>query len=190
MNASTTLVFQSTQFDIIDRNGAAWLRVHQIGEALGYKQADRALTNLFNSNAEEFTDSMTTLVELDTAVAKEFRRWVLDILDKETAPTFITPDQQNTLQQMVAFKAGNEGGLRAYCWSRFNNHFHLGSYKQLPAAHFDEAVQYLASLPMKKSPALPPPDLNAAFMPPDGRYVVNIENGRASSPTPYRETRA
>jgi phage anti-repressor protein len=73
-------------------------------------------------------------------------------------PATITPEQQNALQQMVAKRAGESGGIRAYMWSRFNNHFALGSYKQLPATRFDEAVAYLESMPMKgDAPALPAP---------------------------------
>jgi len=99
----TALSFQNTQFNIVDRNSEPWLRVHQIGEALGYKNPDRSLTNLYNANADEFTDSMTALIELDTEggkqqvrvfslrgchllamlsrtkIAKDFRKWVLDI---------------------------------------------------------------------------------------------------------------
>jgi len=98
------LTFQNTQFDVIDRDGQPWLRVHQIGVALGYKRHDIA-NKLYRANTDEFTDSMTALVELDTEggkqqvrvfslrgchllamlsrtqVAKDFRKWVLDILD-------------------------------------------------------------------------------------------------------------
>lgn len=74
-------------------------------------------------------------------------------------PHFITPAQQNTLQRIVAQRAGESGGIRAYLWSRFNNHFQLGSYKQLAAGRFDEACVYLETMPAKedKRPALPPP---------------------------------
>lgn len=90
------------------------------------------------------------------------------------APTVINPAQQNTLQQIVAFKSGESGGLRAYCWSRFNNHFHLGSYKQLPAAYFDEAVAYLETLPMKKEPALPAPVTSPLI---GQRILTRLEEG-------------
>lgn len=116
MNA---LVFQNTTFNIIDRDNQPWLRVHQIGEALGYKNPDRSLTNLYNANSDEFTDTMTALVELDTEggkqqvrifslrgchllgmlsktkIAKDFRVWVLDVLDhnKDTS----TPPAQPSL---------------------------------------------------------------------------------------------
>jgi len=73
-------------------------------------------------------------------------------------PQYISAAQQNALQQIVAQRAGESGGLRAYFWSRLNNHFRLGSYKQLPVAQFDEAKSYLENLPDKRTaPALPAP---------------------------------
>lgn len=101
------LAFNNIEFQVVDRNGHPWLRVHQIGEALEYKNPERSATNLFNANAAEFTESMTALVELDTPggrqqvrifslrgahllgmfartkKAAEFRHWVLDILDRQ-----------------------------------------------------------------------------------------------------------
>ncbi len=103
---SHALTFQDTSFDVIDRNGQPWLRSFQVGSALGYKNPSANMANLYDRNADEFTDSMTALVELDTnggkqqvrifslrgchllgmlsktKIAKTFRVWVLDILDK------------------------------------------------------------------------------------------------------------
>ena len=108
MNA-LALTFQDIHFDVVDRSGQPWLRLHQIGGALGYSRAD-SINKLYQSNAAEFTPSMTALVELDTAggrqlvrifslrgchllamfartpVAAAFRRWVLDILDRHAEP--------------------------------------------------------------------------------------------------------
>jgi len=101
-----TLTFHTTNFDVVDRNNQLWLRSPQIAVSLGYNRSDR-VNELFARNADEFTDSMTALVELDTnggkqqvrifslrgchllamfartAIAKEFRKWVLDILDQQ-----------------------------------------------------------------------------------------------------------
>jgi hypothetical protein len=126
---STALVFQSTTFNVIDRAGRPWLRGRQIADALGYKRA-RDLNDLYTRNAEEFTDSMSAVLKLpsagglqstrifslrgahllamfaSTSRAQAFRRWVLDILDRETAvppaPTFeaqtaLTPDEYREL---------------------------------------------------------------------------------------------
>ena len=101
------LSFQSTQFDIIDRNGQPWLQSRQIASALGYVD-EKSINRIYARNADEFTDSMSCGVKLTskgqqrevrifslrgahliamfsrTKVAKEFRKWVLDVLDKET----------------------------------------------------------------------------------------------------------
>lgn len=101
------LSFQSTQFDIIDRNGQPWLQSRQIANALGYVD-EKSINRIYARNADEFTDAMSCGVKLTskgqqrevrifslrgahliamfsrTAVAKEFRKWVLDVLDKET----------------------------------------------------------------------------------------------------------
>ncbi|MCP1116920.1 BRO-N domain-containing protein [Robbsia andropogonis] len=101
---SAVLVFESTEFDIVDLRGTPWLRSPQISEALGYNQANR-IADLYTRNADEFTDDMAQIVELDTAGgrqavrifsprgcyligmlartdrSKAFRRWVLDVLE-------------------------------------------------------------------------------------------------------------
>ena len=102
------LSFHEVQFDIIDRNSQPWLRSQQISVALGYSRGDQA-NDLYSRNADEFTEAMTALVELETSsggkqqvrifslrgchllgmlartqIAKEFRKWVLDLLDRET----------------------------------------------------------------------------------------------------------
>lgn len=76
------------------------------------KYAEKSLKRLYQRNSAEFTDSMTALVELDTPggrqqvrifslrgchllamfartpVAAAFRRWVLDILDRQAEPAW------------------------------------------------------------------------------------------------------
>lgn len=61
-------------------------------------------------------------------------------------PQAITPAQQNALQQIIKRIAGGDGKRTVALWSRFNNHFRLGSYKQLPADSFADAVTYLEGL--------------------------------------------
>lgn len=177
---SQSLCFQSVEFDVIPQNSQPWIRSPQIAVALGYNRADR-INELYTRHADEFTAAMTAVVTLPTEggpqetrifslrgchllamfartpVAKQFRKWVLDILDKlaeeerqrlqkmqqlpqPDAP--ITPDQQCTLQAMVRALV-EKGGHYAAIWSRFNNHFRLGSYKQLPQSRMSEAVDYL-----------------------------------------------
>jgi hypothetical protein len=77
--------------------------------------------------------------------------------------TPITPDQQCTLQALVKALV-EKGGIYAQIWSRFNNHFRLGSYKQLPQSRMSEAVDYLMRLevePKALPEALPARSTNA-----------------------------
>lgn len=76
----------------------------------------------------------------------------------------ITPDQQCTLKAMVKVLV-EKGGIYAAIWSRFNNHFRLGSYKQLPQSRMSEAVDYLMRFEVA-SKALPAPSVAAVPNPP------------------------
>ncbi|BBL74205.1 hypothetical protein MishRS11D_13030 [Methylomagnum ishizawai] len=60
----------------------------------------------------------------------------------------IGPAQQDALQQLVARRAEGDPKRIKYLWSRFNHHFKLGSYQQLPASEFGAAADYLESLPL------------------------------------------
>lgn len=196
--SAPALTFQSTTFDVIDRNGQPWLRAHQIGEALEYKNPDRSLTNLFNANAAEFTDSMTAVVKLPTAggmqdvrifslrgahllgmfartkVAAEFRRWALDVLDTQVQPELsvqpgqlITAAQAGELSALIAERFP-DGRDRPYAWGRFNNHFRIARYRELPAARFAEACAYIGSMQPRALPAL----ANAAASRIDAAYKM------------------
>lgn len=121
MNTLKPLAFHNVQFDVVDRQGQPWLRLFQIGSALGYADPSM-LVRVYQRNADEFTDAMTALVKIPdlhfqigsagqmrevrifslrgchllamlarTDVAKEFRKWVLDLIDhghqSDTDPT-------------------------------------------------------------------------------------------------------
>ncbi|NBI43956.1 hypothetical protein GVX76_10900, partial [[Haemophilus] felis] len=104
----TTLTFQTTTLSVINRNNQIWFTTSEIGKALGYKNPNANIPQLYEKHKDEFTPCMTALIEMQTAgglqkvrifslrgchligmlshtkVAKDFRRWVLDILDRET----------------------------------------------------------------------------------------------------------
>lgn len=103
------LVFHEVEFEVVDMQGLPWLRGPQVAGALGYNRDDR-IADLYARNTDEFDDTMTQVVELNTAGgrqpvrifsprgayllamlarterAKEFRRWVLDVLEGHAAP--------------------------------------------------------------------------------------------------------
>ena len=99
-------------------------------------------------------------------MAEELRRQREDqaSLPSPTPETPITPDQQCTLQNMVKALV-DKGGHYAALWSRFNNHFRLGSYKQLPQSLMGEAVSYLMRMEVAPKPeqkALPESETEAS----------------------------
>lgn len=103
----TTLTFQNTTLSVINQHNQTYITASDLGLALEYANPLRAISKLYNSNADEFTAEMTALIEMPTAgglqkvrifslrgahliamfartkVAKDFRKWVLDILDRE-----------------------------------------------------------------------------------------------------------
>ena len=113
----TTLTFKTTTLSVINKNNHTFLTSNDLGTALEYANPLQAINKLYNSNADEFTAEMTALIELQTAggkqqvrvfslrgahliamfartkVAKEFRKWVLDIIDREIS--------QNEQQQLA-----------------------------------------------------------------------------------------
>ncbi|WP_324026123.1 P22AR C-terminal domain-containing protein [Aeromonas caviae] len=120
-----SICFHDTQFTVIPHHGQPWLTAAQIGTALGYAD-DKAIQRIYSRHSDEFTESMTGVVKLTTpsgkqdarvfslrgahliamfsrtALAKEFRRWVLDVLDRETAAhpqplTTMTDDELHSL---------------------------------------------------------------------------------------------
>lgn len=118
-----SLVFQHTTFDIVDRDGQPWLRGIQIASALGYSD-DSSITRIYARYADEFTDRMACTVKLTdqvqdrevrifslrgahllamlsrTKVAKEFRKWVLDVIERHTQEHKPAP----TLPELFASK--------------------------------------------------------------------------------------
>lgn len=103
-------------------------------KALGMKLA---YIEAFNAMREELERAKTEPVENP------------DKLPTPDAP--LTPDQQCTLQAIVRAKVEalpreQRGGLYPKTWSRFNNHFRLAKYCQLPQSRMSEAVAYLTQL--------------------------------------------
>lgn len=76
------------------------------------------------------------------------------------APETIGKPQQGELATLIAerFPSGKD---RPYAWSRFNSHFRLASYKDLPASRFDEACEYIRTMPDDR-PALPKPETRSS----------------------------
>ena len=110
--AKNELTFHNVTFSQVNHDNKIWLTSSELAHALGYKKSD-AVTQIYSRYHDEFTDSMSTTLKMSvvrktgavdipvrvfslrgahliamfatTPKAKEFRRWVLDILDREVA---------------------------------------------------------------------------------------------------------
>ena len=118
------------------QDGQAYLSSTELAIALGYADT-RSVTKIFNRYADEFTSKMTKIIESPevvnlstsnlvmririfslrgchliamfarTPVAKEFRKWVLDVLEKEVLQqqidtrVKINAEQQAILKEIV-----------------------------------------------------------------------------------------
>lgn len=94
---------------------------------------------------------------------EKFEAWVMEevlpaIRKTGSYSVSISKAQQGELATLIAerFPSGKD---RPYAWSRFNNHFRLASYKDLPANRFEEACAYIKTMP-EQIPALPRPSVN------------------------------
>lgn len=190
MNLSTQiLVFQNTELTTISRNGQVWIRLAELANALygkGGVKSDvpfdggvRQLQSLFQRRADEFTSSMTTLVEHMTAggkqmvrifslrgahllamfartpVAKAFRRWVLDILDQEVvrAQPAQAPSDQHAflaLKQAVALLVTrSRSASYPRIYRLLRERFGVDKVDQLAAEQLPQAVAFVHGLAAK-----------------------------------------
>lgn len=194
---SQALTFNDVTLSPVTHQNHLWIRAVELAKALGFKREDQA-AKIYRAHADEFTFDMAQVIEIldnaesafpvksllfslrgchllamfaRTPVAKAFRRWVLDVLDRLAAeeraalpevPTSetLTPEQQAQLQAIVQAKMGmlpKAVQRKAYkeVWSRFNNNFQIARYAQLPPAKMGEAVEYLVGMEVKAARALP-----------------------------------
>lgn len=155
-----------------------WISSRQLGQMLGYARED-AVNKVFERKADEFSSGMTCNVKMTlqgqtreirafslrgchlvamfakTPVAKEFRKWVLDVLDKETLQqqidtrVKINAEQQAILKEIVDRRCEGNVKKRTELWSRHNQHFRIPRYSELLAIHFQDAVDYLETMQIK-----------------------------------------
>ena len=110
------LVFNGVSLSIIRQNNQTYFSASDIAKSLGY-QSDDAISRIYRRNADEFTSDMSQTVNLTvsgnyqktvrlfslrgahlvamfsrTPIAKEFRKWVLDVLDRETSQRTLIQD--------------------------------------------------------------------------------------------------
>lgn len=175
----STLTFNEVNFNPVERNGQIWLTSKEIAKALGYKNAT-SINKIYNTNSDEFTDTMslTTDTVVDginnskrrlsirifslrgchllamfarTDIAKAFRKWVLDILDKEVG----APVQTNILSTVADRKplgaavntfCAKTGAFYADVWKMVHQRFDLEGVHEMTVEQVPQAIDYVHGL--------------------------------------------
>lgn len=140
------LIFEGAEIELITRDSEVWARGTQIGYALGYINPRQKIHDIYRRNADEFTDTMTAVIDLPTQggmqkvrvfslrgahllamfartkKAKAFRRWVLDILDALHQGAEYVRRQRDAAEKALEDRreqASEEGrGLASWRWEK------------------------------------------------------------------------
>ena len=168
---SLALSFNNVNFSPVERDGQIWLTGSELSKALGYAKAN-AVTQIYERNTDEFNSSMTQLIEnpqnlnlrlriyslrgchlvamfSKTNIAKAFRKWVLDILDKEVgAPIAKTHKSERTpLHDAHALLVAKTKHLNSSdAWKIINQRFGTKSIEEIPYDQIPVAVEYVHHL--------------------------------------------
>lgn len=198
------LTFNDVTLSPISHQNSPWIRAAELARALGYGRENQ-VSRLYRNNADEFTPEMTQVIEISdgpalglsvktrifslrgchlvamfarTPVAKAFRRWVLDVLDRldaeqhaaASSPTpddftgtlSITPsttEDRKPLRALVGSWAQVSGLPFAACWNQLKAAFNLANIKELPQEWIPDAIDWV----QKRIDALPAPAPAAAL---------------------------
>ena len=170
--ATSVVPFSFDHFTVraINRNGEIWFVAADVCAVLDIKNTTQALAALDTDERSMFNIGRSAInggggevniinesglyaliLRSRKPEAKRFRKWVtsevLPAIRKTGAYSLtISKAQQGELATLIAerFPSGKD---RPYAWSRFNNHFRLASYKDLPANRFEEACEYIRTMP-------------------------------------------
>lgn len=186
---SQALCFNEVTLSPVSHQNNIWIRAVELARALGYAD-ESSVGRIYQRNADEFTPDMTQVIEISdtvnltvparifslrgchllamfarTPVAKAFRRWVLDVLDKLNAeqqahparapePSPIsrrTDPERKQLTAIINTWVGMAPIHYANARAQVNAHFGVASVDRLTVAQVREAIQWV----QRKIDALP-----------------------------------
>lgn len=193
----TALTFNDIIFSPVNHQNSLWIRAVELANALGFKREDQA-AKIYRAHTDEFTTDMAQVVEITdnaesafpvksllfslrgchllamfarTPVAKAFRKWVLDVLDRlaaeeraalpEVPHIAITPSttaSRKPLEKLVKVWARQSGLIVGDCWTMLNAAFNLQSITELPEEWIPDAIAWVQGKIDSLTPALPPTD--------------------------------
>lgn len=175
---SLALSFNDVKLSPIKRDNQIWLTGSELASALGYARVD-SLNKVYERNSDEFDHNMTQVIDITenvnltssnlvskirifslrgchaigffakTSVAKQFRKWVLDVLDKEVgAPVAKTTKVERTpLHDAHAMLVAKTKHLNSSdAWKIINQRFGTQSINEIPYDAIPVAVEYVHHL--------------------------------------------
>lgn len=180
-NEVMAMSFNGHTLQSIIKDGQIWMTASDLAKALSYKNS-KSVTNLFNANSSEFTSGMTMVTEsvtngingskrkmairifslrgchliamfARTKVAKDFRKWVLDILDREVS----TP----AIEQPPAITDAD--------WVRYSRSMTIPEMAQLTGHTEQQVINALHKVLGSKVPTTSP----APVMTPEMQYALD-----------------
>lgn len=204
-----TLTFNDVNFNPVQQNGQIWLTTGELAKALGYSD-QKGVTRSYNRNKDEFTPSMTQIIEINegvkstpssktkglvvkarifslrgcyaiamfarTDIAKQFRKWVLDILDKEVGAAvqvnqLSTTTDRRPLVEAVNIYCAKSGSFFGDIWKMIHQRFNVVDVSHLTIEQIPQAVEYVHKFIVKpevKETAL------SSFT--HNQYIMNVKN--------------
>ncbi|MCX8696546.1 Bro-N domain-containing protein [Gilliamella sp. B2828] len=172
------LIFHSTAVQSVNHNNQIWITSTELSKLLKYSDS-KSVTKIYSRNSDEFTNKMTMVVKLttnginnslreksvrifslrgahlvamfaNTEIAKEVRKWLLDLADKEIGISeTISLEQQQAIQQAVNERVYRTGERHQAIYSRLHQQFKIPRYQDLPANKFEEAIKWLGGITLR-----------------------------------------
>ena len=187
-----TLTFNDVNFNPVERNGQIWLTSTDLAKALGYKSSDsitrifnrnkdefsQSMTHTIEAvklTASSKTKGLRAKIRIfslrgchllamfaRTDIAKQFRKWVLDILDKEVGAPAQLPSNQLTAEQTLPLRnavnklVGRSGIMYPEGYKIVHQQFGVNHIKDLTLEQLAQAVEYvhdrILSLSVEQTP--------------------------------------
>ena len=202
-----TLTFNDVNFNPVERNGQIWLTSTDLAKALGYKSSDsitrifnrnkdefsQSMTHTIetvNLTASSKTKGLRAKIRIfslrgchllamfaRTDIAKQFRKWVLDVLDKEVGAPAQVANQQLTSEQTLPLRNAvsklvtRSGIMYPEGYKIVHQKFGVNHIKELTLEQLSEAIEYvhdrILNLSVETSPI-------SSFT--HNQYIVNVKN--------------
>ncbi len=176
--APVVFSFQSTDIrTFADDHGEPWFCANDVCKVLGYTNSRKAISDHCRDRGvtKRYTPSRSCdqemtfinegnlyrlIIKSKKPEAEKFEIKVMEEIlpairktGSYVATPHITPEQQGILFNLMANRFP-DGRDKPYGWARFNNHYKINSYKNLPFERFADACDYIGKLPTKVT-ALP-----------------------------------